>query len=487
MSSKSRASGLRNATVRFIGFYLLWLVPRVQPVIANVVMRDDWVHLPAGHLFSYRPLLAGDLWMWRHVFGAGYLVSVWPKLIAGMWIALTATLLACVIARMGATKAGVLLVPASFVLHPIVNELTMFNVMSGVNLALLLAIAASLVRSTSFRATVFAGCLLALALCGYQIVLFVPVVLWAASAIVTGEPIKSRDLVARGGTLVLGSALYGAYIVFSRLVLDIDAWGGRGIAAGAALSWERVAAVRHGITNAVADLIQPMLSYFVSIEFAYRAWWWVPLLLGLTIGLLHRRGGIVAASLRASLPVALPIIACGYIVVLNWVPSGWRVGGPALLAWSVALIPLFTTGNRRISKWAAILLLVWSVASGAVTLADARLRVAAQELDAAIVRDLARAVSSHGAPSPVTIELLVINRMAVGRRGILAGFSPVSISDYSNLLSPWSFPKAFLSARGVDAATSELGGDCRSLLADRRYAVRVDPVTSRPVLCLATN
>lgn|GEM_PF-3154467 len=409
--------------------YVVWAVLRISALTANVAIRDDWVHRPEGHLTSYRPLLAADLWFWQHIIGDDYLRTIAPKLLGGAYVALIAFVIFRIAMRCGATYRSALAIAISYVAHPINNELTLFNVMAATNLALLLVIAADFVDPR------IGAILIALGISGYQVYAFIPLVLIAFD--------RSRNVRARLAAWATGCALYAAYVVFSNRVLHVASWGGRGMATS---MFTRAWLIEkwHGVTNAIADVSQPIVGFTISAPVAFRAWMWIPVLLAIAVFVRNRR--------EAFLPIALPLIACAYLFALNVTPTGWRVDAPPLFALTLAIIPLFAKPNRI----AFALLVIWILAASVTSIADARLRVAGKNLDEQILRDL----DSLHLPHRVIIANVTPQHEPPRGRAILAEYNAVTPAMYSNLVPLWSFPDAYLRAHGYTVESMRPSAAC---------------------------
>jgi hypothetical protein len=423
----------RRAALAFLLLYALWAAVRVPALTHNVTLRDDWVHEPWGHLTSYRPLLAADLWFWDHVAGAGYLRSSLPKFIAGAYVAAIGMALIAIALRRGASSSGAFAIATAYVVHPINNELTLFNVLVATNLALLLIIGGDWLVARG--GPVAAGALLiALGIAGYQIYAFIPLAILMIDS--------GRRPLQRLAACAAGGAIYGAYVVFSNRVLHVASWGGRGLGAPAQLftrAW--MTEKWHGVTNALADVFQPILGYTISAEFAFRAWKWMLLAIIIALGM----------RLRSAWRALLPLVACAFFLVLNVTPSGWRVDGPALFGVCLALIPLM---SRPV---AVIILGVWIAASAITSFADAKMRVAGKELDDRIVRELAATGRRH-----VVIANVPTPPPPVKGRVLLAEYNAVTPSMYSNLIPLWSFPAQYLAAHGFVVDDLRPSAQCTS-------------------------
>src|SRR2546428_11536579 len=100
-------------------YLLAWLLPRWEPFHRNVLMRDDFVHLPFGHLYSYRPLAFLDLAFWNWAFGPEYLRTVVPKILAGTYLIMIALISAKLLLRWTGSFVVASVAPLLFLIHPI--------------------------------------------------------------------------------------------------------------------------------------------------------------------------------------------------------------------------------------------------------------------------------------------------------------------------------------------------------------------------------
>ncbi len=478
--------------------YAFWLLPRAEAVLRNTIMRDDLVHVPYGHLTSYRPIFFLDLLVWNAVFGPEYIRSTYPKLLAGIWMSLVAAITLSIVLRRTRSWPIAIGTALLFVSHPIVDELTLFNASAPVGLSMLLATLAYCVSasSRSLSTFAFATLLLALAVAGYQINMAVFLVLaaWAVASS-PGEPGQTplRDLVWHGGVAIVAVFGFAVYVLFSKHVLEIVSWGGRGFASVAMLlSRDFAIAKWHGMTNMLGDVTQPYLSYYFSIGSAWR-YWWLPFLVipaCAAVACMHARRTLAQSVLCVAATFALPIIPTLFLVGANVTPEGWRVCGPVLYATCLSIsIPLsiwsrHATNRGDARAWwpSATTCAIYTVlicASLPLVRKDVGIRVEAQERDNAVI---AR-VAAHWEQSGVRrgdVRVLVLpverpsGRFAPVRSGqergeLMSDFQILTWRNYSNLSSPWAFSQAFVEHAGFSSEpsgtavvepTQALGGPC---------------------------
>jgi len=328
-------------------YFLLWYAPRIAPVKANVLMADDFTADPSVHLLSYRPLLYADLWFWNHVLGKGYLMTVMPKILAGIYSSLIAILTLDLLRRWRIPLLISSIIPVFYLSHPIVNELSLWNTIASCNLSILFILLGYWVMgdALSLRRSIPAILFMTLGVSGYQIYAGLFAVLMIGEYVIKNIyniPFPPREAVRKTAVIIVALAIYALYVKISQSVFGLYDFGHRSF-----ISFESAAmadftyAKWHGMSNMFANVFQPLISFYFGVEASWRAWKWIPVGLGfltLVISLFARRSG-TDTVLFGLTPIFLPALATLILLPMNATPSGWRVCGPVLYAFSLSLVP----------------------------------------------------------------------------------------------------------------------------------------------------
>jgi uncharacterized membrane protein len=476
MSSGERISPLIRRHLLLSGlFFAAWLLPRFPAVRANVLMRDDFVHEPAGHLLSYRPLFFLDLLFWNRLIGPEYLRTVWPKLIAGFWIASIALITFFLLRRWRYSSIFSAAIVLLFVAHPVVNDFSTSNIFAAVPLSMLLAVAAYRVSLRGGAlSSVGATALLLLSISGYQINLAVFLMLALAGEMICiagREGWRPTRLVRPLSIVIAAVLLYGAYILVSVHLLGIRSWGGRGFAVPSLAYDARFLDEKwHAMSNMMADVAQPLLSYFFNIGVAWR-YWSVPFLIvaGVVVVSAIRTRRIALLMVAGGIPL-IPATAAMLLLGMSWTPEGWRVCGPAVYGFAIsiavagrALREAFPARALLAERVVSCLLLIAITGAMIVTRRDAAIRVESNLRDEAAVAQIKRHWRDRSVdPATTLVQMEPRDRATLAdpagerfSRGIIAEFRPVTWLMYSNIWSSFCFPDAFFRFHGLGTAVSE--------------------------------
>jgi len=445
-------------------YFALWLVPRIAPIKANVMMAEDYCNVPAVHLGTYRPLLFADLALWNAVIGKEYLQTVFPKLLAGVYISLAGLFTVLMLRRWGSPMLVALLIPVFYVTHPIVNELSLWNLITGLNLSLLLiVIGYFLLGDVSSKKQAFAGFFfMATGVSGYQIHAGLLPVLFIGEFIikrVNGIPFGLKESAQKVIIIVAVMATYFAYFAIARSILGYHDYGSRGLPSLSSSTLTVFLSDKwHGITNMYANLFQSMISYYFGIESSWRYWKWISPALGAAtfFAALSAGRSKTDALLFSFTPVLLPVFATLVLLASDVTPSGWRVCAPTLYAFCLSLTPLMTLMIRgrsqriiepgresyAINKVVPVVVtLLWLAFSFPVIAYDGDLRVQAKEQDERLLREIADYWRTKGIPrAGYSVTVYPQDRNGARGipveqkgRGIVVNFNKLGPNDYTNL------------------------------------------------------
>ncbi|HEX2061689.1 MAG TPA: hypothetical protein VHK90_13195, partial [Thermoanaerobaculia bacterium] len=346
------AEARRSTAAWFAVYFLAALLPRLSTLVSGTVFADDLVHLPGGHLLSYRFLNYIELALWQWVFGPDYLLTIVPKIIAAFYTAglcsvLRAMLRAWSGSRSVPASALALLIP----LHPLWNSFISWNV-TGVYVLSLLLVAAGYALLEKHPA---AGIVvIALGISGYQVHVGLLVPLLYAEAVLRKPPLVRR-------VLQCGAAV-AMYLIATQIaaLAGLQTWGDRGLALQRTLK---------PITNNLAVITQPLLAFYGGVELAWK-YWEVPFLV-LALVALTARPRVFAVA-----PIVLPTAAAAVLLATNAPATGPRVAAAIWIATLLAAIH---------SRAATIALAVFTMLLLPVTLVDAENRTRAWRADQAIL------------------------------------------------------------------------------------------------------
>jgi hypothetical protein len=396
-----------RALLGFLFFFALAFGPRISPIRAGTAFADDLEHTPIGHLQSQRFLNFGELAFWQAIAGPRYLIGSTPKIVACVYSAFLCLVLRFVLIRFGVRPGAATAVAVLVPLHPIWNTFIIWNVTGVYVLSLLVIVLGyGLLTREALPATIGGILLIALGVSGYQ------VHAGLLPALVLAE--RPRPLVRRL------AACAGAVLVYLAVVrvAGYPSWGNRGLGGNALAQLQP-------LTDNLATVTQPLLSFYLGIEVSWR-FWLLPLAAMATVIAFVTRSAVAAAA-----PLILPVLAAAAILPLNVSPTGPRVAAAIWLATLVAAVPLLDRA------WVCALIAAILIP---VSVADSRNWTRGWEGDLETVTAIRDFWMQRGVdPATVSIEIArEVRRGEVpaawrGRPVVLENFQPATPWSYSTL------------------------------------------------------
>jgi hypothetical protein len=441
----------------FILYFAAALLPRLSPLLSGTVFADDFVHLPIGHLLSYRFLNCAELAFWQGLFGADYLLGSAPKIVGALYTAGLCTLLRSTLRGWSARGRVAALLPLVLPLHPIWNMFVAWNVVTVYVLSLLLIVLGYRCLGRNSEWTILGILLMSVGISGYQVHAGLLPALVYAELVLSAEKAGQWRRVATHRLLACAAAL-ALYVSMTLLAgsLGVTTWGDRGVASGLADPARLGGAMRAAIAN-LATITQPLLSYYAGIHAAWRFWAVPFLLLGIAT-VLYAKTTIRRTIIAAIATIALPSIAAAVILPLSFIPTGPRVAAGIWLATLLAALPLLQRlDTRRFALPVVAALFV--LCALPPTLTDAANRTRAWQADQNTLAAITAPWSSAGIkPSSVTINVSHDSTPATlppawrTRPVVMNSFEPVTPFDYSNLINT---PDWYLRAAGFHVVSTQ--------------------------------
>lgn len=404
-----------SALGAFTAFFLLALLPRLSPLLSGAVFADDLIHRPEGHLLSYRFLNYLELLLWEALFGRDYLLTAAPKIVASLYTAGLCVAVRHVLTSWGARAATATAIAAVIPLHPIWNTFICWHVTGVYVLSLLLIVAGYAMLATRPWLGIS---LVALGISGYQVHVGLLPTLLFAEALLRGRTVLWRRIAQ-------ATAAVAIYLAATKIaaVAGLATWGGRGVAASmGGAQWQAV-------SDNLATITQPLLSFYAGIEASWRLWR-LPFLAVAIVEFLLLRG---RRRMLALGPLLLAALAAAAILPLNVGPTGPRVAAAIWLAVLFALLPLHDRRAVPLGLALTGLLLL------PISLADAANRTIAWRADQATLTAIERYWRSRGIPkSDVRIDIrrspaAARDLWTVSRPIVLQNFAPVTPLSHSNV------------------------------------------------------
>lgn len=420
---------IRNALIfvtLFAVFFVVWCAPRYAAISQNTLHMDDFVvrhgqstgeNVQAWAMDrSTLGLTAGCMMppqdrRWGLVAIHCVLNDVYPdwvigratKWVGGIGMALSASLLVVLFWTWHIGWVASISVSLLFVLHPILNEIGLWNVAFSYPWLIAFCLMAVLLTENTASKKYFDGqlvvaigllSLVAITYESYVMVFAVLVATRLALMLLSNQP--SRYLLRRA-SLAFGCAVL-AYIGFA-VAARMAGYQGRGVANVTSLVPflnEKI----HGVFNLWVNVYMPPIALLAPEGKAFSYWKWVPLTLAAVtwlaaVSTISGKSKVCRATALALLHVVLPLLGTLPTIVAGQSPEAWRVSVPSLVgtlgAIAVTLAILLHRAEPAqisiVSKRSGLAVagitmgLLCAMAFGMAAYAEANLRVEENEAD----------------------------------------------------------------------------------------------------------
>ena len=473
--------------VVFISYFCVWALTRFSALNANALQMDDFLiaHMNVrgvddisnafitGNFSCKFPPQDGrwgaaTLFCILAGFSPNWVLMLWPKLLAGLSLSLFCTLLCRRFVLDGVGLLGAVLLPLLIMTHPTVNDITLWNtpfVAAVWMTACILAFEIVQTKPADVRYVAVSFVLLLVVVLSYEIfftVFVVLVVYFVLGGVLLERGPRRDQLIAY---LVLLIALPLIYISMALLSKALGGEG-RGFAefngVGAFLSYKF-----HGITNLLANVFVPVMSYYLpsSLSFRIYKWLFVLLLVAVYLCAYLARHDWKFATASAAVVMTIMAVPLAPIMLMQQNPEAWRVSIPTVFAFVLSLslvLRLANSGGRvgiknqnRINAVSSIVLLGLIVIQIIPTNAEAKLRALENEADQRLVAQIHQAKKSPSEKSDPKISLIVDNESrGIGSiyenhpaTGMTTAFTPRGVNSAFSHFFSW---RSFLFLLGME-------------------------------------
>lgn len=365
MQSPIRQNSRALIFVVFVGYFVVWLIPRYEPIMENALFYDDYLRVSEGRATEANPCRfpAKDYrWVYDGILcglekvAPNFMLSRAPKLLSGVGISLFCVGLFCIFRRWRTPTLLAGSIPLIILCHPILNDITLWNIAGFFPLWLAFCSAAFLIlgQSAGFASKSLAVFILSVVLFAYELYLITFLVLVFCEPFfcqATGARVSLSDSVKKAAIFVALGIVY----ILHRLV--IEAWvGEQNIVSRDIvnfLSWDVFLREKlQATTNLLSNVYATPLSFYQPLLQSLSAWKWIPIVLSVGVGaitLLVDRSifKAFAAGLFAVLAILLP---SSPILLTDQNPSAWRIAVPILISSSIVLLFFQVQVSRFLSE-----------------------------------------------------------------------------------------------------------------------------------------
>ena len=380
----------------FILFFSIWFFPRFASIFSETLVFDDylqWVdnsglasenNICCNLSLDYR-WLASILLCGLTSYLSDVFLGVLPSILAGLGAAGFALLLFKTIKEWGVPLFSALLIPTLILCHPILNELTLWNLTFVGTIWYFFCVLAFRLLSADLTPIrmIFAFLLLTIVMlaCEYcSIVFFLLTIAEVMFVYISTSTINIKNSLVKMTIYIVVGLLHILQMKLTDYFINIDE-GSRGLIAVtsfAAYMDEKI----HGVFNILVNCYMTPLSYYIGIEAAYGAWKWVPVSITLAtlITCLILRQSLLVCITAVLATIILPVLPIAPFFLSVQSPESWRVSIPSLIGISLTLLPwiIIVLKNNNLKKYSlSYNIIIISIVSLLVpiTYAESRLRV----------------------------------------------------------------------------------------------------------------
>ncbi len=429
----------------FLMLLVLGVSLRFSGIYGNVLYADDYLYF-VDHTNTiieydicrfppqdYRWFSMANICL-TGILANEFAISLWPKVLASINMAIFGLLGYCVIRKWGLSKTTSIIIPLMLTVHPIINEVTLWNITGPTGL-ILAGVVYSYILISWAKSNVhrFIGMfLLVMISITYEYSLVIFIVLTFSEPFLKyfhGRPIDIKKVVLLSCVFIAISLFYVFQNKLSAYLFP-DPAGYRGVADLASIDVNYVDLIRRAksLLNLTANVYMTPLSYYLPLERAWTLWKWIPIgiLVVTSLTILVSSRSIVKTAIYSIFFATVSVLPLLPLLLSTQSPESWRVSIPSLLAASMLVLPLFIVIERCVSlKYFASLitmLALFLLANSAISEAD--LRVYEGRLEAKLLNE----IHSYWIENEIDIE-----EIAVGRVRVLENILSISLHPAQKL------------------------------------------------------
>ncbi len=459
--------GARVTAAAFLAFLAAAVLPRLGVILSGASYADDWGHPYTGHLASYRPVAALELWVMQSLFGPDYLTFKLPKFLSASWYALSMLVLMRFASRIGVPIVLSILIGVAALLHPIMNELVLWGVLSTLAFVTFLSVLGAAMtlhcRSSGWR---FVGLiLLCLGAAGSQIAATIGACFVVAELVHRGiraTLTEGPHAVTWRIAMVFGPSFVAlTTLIYMRYGLGYVDFASRSIGLSSATLSDWAHDKFYVYSNAIANLYQAPLGVVLGHTAALRAFWpavVVPPVL-VFFALVANKLAVRKAFAYAAVAPAMLVVVLSPLLGANALPTGYRIlGGPLLMLVVGASLPLSILWRHAVWRWLVIgVIAVVAAASLQADYLDMRVRKAAWSQDTAWLAEARARLKQRGLRQVALCAWRFDQHPdpSVAATGIVVSYGIAHALTYSVWYT--QFLSAYLRVQGVDTPAPALG------------------------------
>lgn len=338
-------------------YFAVWIAVRFDAIAANVLFTDDFLYFVdhSGSIIDYTS--CGDPHKDYRWISFGIRCFAWttipsvtssiiPKLLSGLFLAGFCFYLFKCLKSWAVPTVIALLTPIIFISHPIINEITLWNITVTYPLCLLFCAFSyfKLTHRDPLIVKVLAVGLLLIVVLIYEFYITTFLIFVLSEPLikyVTGQKIEWRRSIWLMLVFIAISAFYIIQVKLTNALFPLANESIRGIieitSAGQFMN-EKL----HGIFNLLVNVFATPISFYTSLNVALSKWESIILIVIVSVFLLHywNKRRVFPALLVSAALVVLVIVPTLPILASSQSPESWRTSVPVLFSFTFCLILL---------------------------------------------------------------------------------------------------------------------------------------------------
>ena len=324
-------------------YFFVWFIQRIPSIVNNTLWHEDYALLVSdqyqvvpGHeytyLRSYRPLFYLEYHIIEFIY-PGHLGTVVPKILGGFYLAITGLITSTLLKKWKAQPVAAFLIPLFFLCHPVLNEISIWNVAHYNSLVVLLLVAGVALwdEFSSRWRQVLGSLIILLGTLGYPIYLTIPVILFITEYTLkrlNGLHFSFRQLTWKLGIIVMITGLFFISAEITRTYMKshhmpydnrtFSLWNF--VSASPSFLALKFREVRRIYMN----LFLPIFSFYLGLGKALKVWKIIPISLALAMLIVARLSRL--NPLYAIVMALIPFLPGLAHMTINSVQTEWRMG-----------------------------------------------------------------------------------------------------------------------------------------------------------------
>jgi len=372
---------LSDPRLAILFYFGISLLIRFSGVHQNVLYADDYLYFvdhsstiidfdicrfPAQ---DYRWFIILNICLSGSYF-ENFVLTFWPKVLANLFLAGLCFSFYSIFIRWRLNKALAITLPLVILAHPIVNELTLWNITgSFVFIYLMVTVGyyfLSFSKNKSTRLLAIAALIFAVLSYEYSLIIFL--VLAVSEPFICGINGGTVSVKKTMKLIVVFIFVSLIYILQAKLtpILFVDDFTHRGVdrVDNYPSNLDEIIIKFRTLLNLLTNVYMTPMSFYIRIERIWGLWKWIPLsvtVLTMLSVYLNTRS-FQRSLIYASFSIIIVLLPLGPFFIATQSPESWRVSVPCLIAVVMSIIPsisiFISVLTSRLKKFLSMFFLI---------------------------------------------------------------------------------------------------------------------------------